>query len=218
MSHELRTPLNAIIGFSEVLQSELFGPLGAARYKDYADHIHSSGTHLLGLINDILDLSKLDAGKIVLELEEADLCALASETLHMLDSQAQKAAVRVTQSGEECLRLRMDVRRMRQILINLLSNAIKFTPEGGSVTVRIAEEDGVAVLAVIDTGIGMDADELPRALSRFGQIESGLSRKYQGTGLGLPLVKQLAEMHGGALVLDSTPGLGTTATVRLPIR
>lgn len=218
MSHELRTPLNAIIGFSEVLQSELFGALGAARYKEYADHINSSGTHLLGLINDILDLSKLDAGKVVLELEDADLAGLAAETIHLLDNQAMKAAVTVSLEGEESLRLRFDVRRVRQILLNLLSNALKFTPEGGHVTVAVAEQEGKAVLMVCDNGIGMDADAVPRALSRFGQIESGLSRKYQGTGLGLPLVKQLAEMHGGSLALESTPGIGTKVTIRLPLR
>jgi PAS domain S-box-containing protein len=214
MSHELRTPLNAILGFSEVLQSELFGPLGAPNYKDYVGHIHTSGQHLLSLINDILDLSKLDAGKIALVLESFDLAELAAEMAHLMENQAQCAGVSLLLKTESIL-IRGDKRRLRQVLLNLLSNALKFTQAGG-VTVAVHRKADAAVLTVSDTGIGIAPADIARAMTRFGQVESGFARKHQGTGLGLPLVKQLVELHGGILALESELGRGTTITVRLP--
>jgi signal transduction histidine kinase len=217
MSHELRTPLNAIIGFSEVMATEAFGPVGLPRYRDYAKDIHTSGTHLLALINDILDLSRIDSGDARLVETEIDLAALARECLRMVDGHAAKGeiALAVVSAGE-MPKVRGDMRRLKQVLINLLANAIKFTPAGGKVTVRLARmADGMS-LTVEDSGIGIAPDDIPRALERFGQVDSSLARKYDGVGLGLPLAKQLTELHGGTLTLSSKLHVGTTVTVTLP--
>ena len=217
MSHELRTPLNAIIGFSEILKDEILGPIGSARYRDYAGSIHSSGSYLLNLVNELLDFSKLDAGKLELIEEPVDVGRLVDECIHLLEPQAAKAKAHVRGLTTECrFALRADDRRLRQILLNLLSNAVKFTPEGGEVSVSVAmKKDGLAI-AVADTGIGIAEEDIPRCLERFGQIDSALSRKHQGTGLGLPLAKHLAELHGGALTIQSEFGTGTTVTVTFP--
>ena len=217
MSHELRTPLNAIIGFSEIISTGLFGPLGDGRYQEYIANIHTSGRHLLGLINDILDFSKLDAGRLDLEDHEIDLAAAVREALRMMQGQAEAAKVALIEpSDQDVPPLRADPRRVRQILLNLLSNAVKFTPPQGEVRVSILRRgDGVAV-AVADTGIGIAAEDIPRALERFRQIDSALGRKYEGTGLGLPLSKRLVELHGGTLEIESRVGSGTTITVTFP--
>jgi PAS domain S-box-containing protein len=217
MSHELRTPLNAILGFSDILKAEHFGAIGDARYRDYASAINDSGQHLLGLINDILDISKLDTGKLELHLEPVELHPLITECARYVEALAAKTGIRVQIDSETAAcTLQVDRRRLRQMLLNLLSNAVKFTPEGGDVRIsaRLAGA-GVAIM-VADTGIGMDADVIPKAFERFGQIDSSLSRKYEGTGLGLPLTKQLAELHGAALSLESKPGAGTTVTILFP--
>ena len=217
MSHELRTPLNAIIGFSEILAQEMFGPLGSPRYQDYAGTIQSSGKHLLGLINDILDFSKLDAGRLDLDEQPVDLTGIVRESNKMLATQASEAQVRVHEDLDPNLpSLLADPRRVRQIVLNLLANAVKFTPAEGEVRVSTYRTEAGIALAVSDTGIGISATDIPKALERFGQVDNRLARKYEGTGLGLPLSKRLAELHGGTLELESEVGHGTTVTVTFP--
>ncbi len=217
MSHELRTPLNAIIGFSEILATELFGPLGSARYREYAHDVKDSGSHLLSLINDILDFSKVDAGHLMLDDEDVNLRQVIEESIRMVQQQAVHQGVGLRHEIDPDLpHLHADHRRIRQVLLNLLSNATKFTPAGGRVTVIATCEAGAITLQVVDTGIGIAPGDIPKALERFGQIESDLNRKYEGTGLGLPLSKRLIELHGGELSLKSEPGAGTTVTITFP--
>ncbi len=216
MSHELRTPLNAIIGFSEVLKSQLFGPIENKRYRAYHEDIYNSGNHLLSLINDVLDITKADAGQLVLHEERVNIPAVIAECLHMVEPQARKGSVALRVAKIELYELRADARRIRQILLNLLSNAVKFTPDGGTVTVSSGLSDGGLAICVADTGIGMKAEDIPRALERFGQIDNALSRKYEGTGLGLPLSKQLIELHDGKLLIESALGVGTVASAIFP--
>jgi len=218
MSHELRTPLNAIIGFSEVLNREMFGPL-TARYRDYAKDIHESGQHLLEIIGDILDLSKIEAGRLGLRAEPVDVYPLLKACARLVRERAFDAGVRVIIAEDEPLpKIAADTTRAKQVLLNLLSNAIKFTPAGGTVslTARLAAGETVEI-SVTDTGIGMKAEDIPVALERFQQVDSQLSRRHAGTGLGLPLSKALVEMHGGSLRIESTPGSGTTVTASFPI-
>jgi signal transduction histidine kinase len=216
MSHELRTPLNAIIGFSEVIQKAIMGPL-SERYREYGADIFNSGTHLLGLINDILDLSKLEAGQFELHEEEIDLGEAIEASMRLLEPQAEKSKIQLLKAIDQSLALiRADDRRMRQVLINLLSNAVKFTPEGGKVRVSSFRTDGGLAIAVNDTGIGMTSEEIPKALEKFGQIDSKISRQYAGTGLGLPLAKRLIELHSGTLTIKSEVNVGTTVTIVLP--
>ncbi|SDG72881.1 sensor histidine kinase [Roseospirillum parvum] len=218
VSHELRTPLNAIIGFSEVLASELFGPLGARAYQTYAGDILSSASHLLDLINDILDMSKAEAGKIDIDPESLDPGAEIRAALRMVAAAARRAQVRlVPDLPAASPRLNADRRRLRQMLINLMSNAIKFSPPEGAVRVTLGREaDGALCIAIEDQGIGMDADGLARALEPFGQVDNKLSRRHEGTGLGLPLTRALIELHGGTLRLDTAPGQGTRAGLIFP--
>jgi PAS domain S-box-containing protein len=217
MSHELRTPLNAVIGFSEILRDELFGPLGDSRYREYATDINDSGNHLLRIINDILDLSKAEAGKIDMVDEVIALSELFDSSTRLLQPRLQSAELTLVQSLPDSLPgLRGDRQRLRQILLNLLSNAVKFTGPGGTVTLSAQVEAGGLVIRVADTGVGMSQSDLQKAMLPFTQIDSGLHRKYAGTGLGLPLTKSMVEMHGGSMVLDSTPGVGTVVTVRFP--
>jgi signal transduction histidine kinase len=216
MSHELRTPLNAIIGFSEIMKGEILGPI-SPRYRDYAANIHRSGSHLLALINDILDVSKLDAGKVELIEETVDVAAIVAECAALVEPQAVSSGVTLdAELPKGKYLLRADSRRLRQILLNLMSNAAKFTLAGGYVRVFISAcADGLSV-AVADTGIGIAPEDIPRAFERFGQIDSTLARKYEGTGLGLPLARHLTELHGGRLDLESQVGVGTTITLNFP--
>ena len=217
MSHELRTPLNAVIGFAEVIEKQLFGPVGSARYVAYASDIRDSGTHLLDIINDILDLSKVEAGRLELNEEDCDVAAIAASAVRLVQDRADRAGLRLEANLPLDLpRLRADSRAIKQILLNLLTNAVKYTPAGGRVAVAAALDEGGLALGVADTGIGMASEDIPRALAAFGQIDNALNRKHEGTGLGLPLVKALTEAHGGRLELESEIGVGTTATVRLP--
>ncbi|HVP84007.1 MAG TPA: HAMP domain-containing sensor histidine kinase [Rhizomicrobium sp.] len=218
MSHELRTPLNAIIGFSEVLSGEFFGPLGGERYRDYACDIHSAGNHLLRLINEILDLSRAEAGKLDLRPEELALPALVAECVKLVADRAQGQGVSLSVNLPDWLPLLFaDELRVKQILLNLLSNAIKFTPEGGRVEVAVTRDrSGGIVLSVADTGIGMAPDMISVALEPFRQIDSPLSRKQEGSGLGLSLVKSLAELHQATLCIESTLAQGTTVRVAFP--
>jgi signal transduction histidine kinase len=216
MSHELRTPLNAVIGFSETMQMEMHGPL-VERYKEYLASIHDSGAHLLSLINDILDISRFDAGHGELNEEVFDPTPKIANTMRMVEAQAVKAKVAlVTEIARDLPHLNADHRRVRQILLNLASNAVKFTQPGGTVTVRAFCAEQGFVLQVADTGIGIAPEDFIKALEPFGQVDSSLARKYEGTGLGLPLTRHMAELHGGNLTLDSAPGQGTTVTVILP--
>ncbi len=218
MSHELRTPLNAVIGFSEMMRDEMLGPLGHSRYRDYAADIHYSGALLLDLINDILDLSKAEAGRLELVDEAFDLDECARGSAKLMRERAARAGVALDHRRLAPLPpVIADRRRVQQILLNLLSNAIKFTPAGGSVVVFTTRSpQGGARLVVEDTGIGIAAEDIPRVLEPFGQAAAITHRHREGTGLGLPIVRKLAHAHGGDMALVSTPGLGTTVTVDLP--
>ena len=218
ISHELRTPLNAILGFSEMMKAETFGPLGAEQYRGYIADIHDAGAHLLNLINELLDLSKIEAGKFELVEDECDIAEIVEATVHMMGERAAQAAVAIEPRIAPALPLlRGDYRKVKQILFNLLSNALKFTPAGGRVTISadLAATGGVT-LAVADTGIGIPPHELERVLEPFTQVENLLTRKHTGTGLGLPLCKALAVLHGGTLTLTSAVGQGTIVTVVFP--
>jgi signal transduction histidine kinase len=217
MSHELRTPLNAIIGFAEVIEREFFGPVGIAQYASYAADIHRSGEHLLALINDILDLSKVEAGRFEIVEQDFALVETIDEAKRLLEIRAQKAGlVMSSEIAGDVARIYADRKLVSQALLNLLSNAVKFTPAGGKVRIAAKRDDGDLLIKVSDTGIGMAAEEIPRALEPFGQIDGTLARRYDGTGLGLTITKAFIEMHGGTLTLDSEKGRGTTATIRLP--
>ena len=218
MSHELRTPLNAIIGFSEIISSQTFGPLGNDRYRDYAADIHESGQHLLALINNILDLSKVESGMDELYEEEIEVPRLVPLLITLIKSHAEKAEVELALDLPDNLpRLIADERKLKQILVNLLGNAIKFTDPGGRVRLSVCCPDGGGFeFRIADTGIGMAPEDILTAFSKFRQVDSALNRKYEGTGLGLPLTKALTELHGGSLDIESALGVGTTVTVRLP--
>jgi len=217
VSHELRTPLNAIIGFSQIIAQGVFRPDEFERYRSYAQDIQSSGEHLLEIINDILDLSKVEAGKLVLREETTGVGALVDSTLRLVRQRATEGQVALETEIPDCAcQLRGDKRLLRQMLLNLVANSVKFTPPGGKVAVRIALEKDGLVFVVADTGIGIAREDIPKAMTPFGQVDSRLGRRYPGTGLGLPLAKAMAEAHGGSLDLESQLGIGTVVTVRLP--
>ncbi len=220
ISHELRTPLNAIIGFSEVMETETFGPLGMPRYRDYARDIRGSGVHLLNIINDILDLSRVELGRIKLHISRVEVGKLIAEVVEMLHRQAAVAEVAIETDVEADLPpIESDEQKLRQVLLNVLSNALKFTPAGGRVTICARpERDGGCRIGVEDNGIGMAPESIPIALAPFGQIDSSLARKYGGAGLGLPIARGFAILLGGRLDLSSAAGAGTTVTVTLPAR
>ena len=211
MSHELRTPLNAIIGFSEVARTEMFGPMGCEKYVEYSGDIQDSAQHLLDLINDILDMARIEAEKLELHEEAFDVAEAVSTPMHLVDSGNVKLRNMVP---ADLPLLRADKRRVKQIVLNLLSNAVKFTPKDGEVRIeaRLAGDGGIEI-CVLDTGIGMSSENIERALKPFEQIDSGLNRKYEGTGLGLPLVDRLARLNGARLEIESEPGRGTCARV-----
>ncbi|HET8727550.1 MAG TPA: ATP-binding protein [Alphaproteobacteria bacterium] len=218
ISHELRTPLNAIIGFSDIFRREMFGDLPNDRYRSYANDIHDSAIMLLSLINDILDLSKIEAGRGKLVEEKISVANLVTSTVRLIRGRAGEAGIKIGESLPPRLpNLRGDERACKQMLANLLTNAVKFTEPGGRVDVTAdLTASGELALTVTDTGIGMAAKDIPRALEPFSQIDSPMTRRHQGTGLGLPLVKSLIELHGGRLELDSEPGRGTVARLVFP--
>jgi two-component system cell cycle sensor histidine kinase PleC len=218
MSHELRTPLNAILGFSEVMANEVLGPMGNPTYRDYAGDVHESGQHLLNLINEILDLSRIEAGRYQLNEEPVTLLALAEDSCHMMELRARNKDIKIIQEFEPTLpRLFADERAVRQILLNLLSNAIKFTPSEGEVRVRVGwTAGGGQYVSVKDNGPGIPADEIPVVLSAFGQGSIAIKSAEQGTGLGLPIVQGLIAMHGGDFQLHSKLREGTEAIVIFP--
>ena len=217
MSHELRTPLNAVIGFSEMISSQTFGPVGNDKYREYAEDIRGAGTHLLDLVSDILDLAKIESGTEELHEEEADIEKLLHSVLSLVKSRAAEKEIQIKPVIPEDLPLiRADSRKLKQIMVNLMSNAIKFTDPGGEVTLKVwHSKDGFA-FQIIDTGIGIAPENIPKALSQFGQVDRGIGRTHEGTGLGLPLAKALVQSHGGSLDLQSRLEEGTTVTVRLP--
>jgi len=218
MSHELRTPLNAINGFSEIMAGEMFGPMGDARYKEYARDIFNSGQHLLAVINDILDMAKIEAGKLKLQYERVAVQDLVEDALRLMRGRAEAGGLEVSVSLQELPRIECDYRALKQILLNLLSNAVKFTPRGGHISVKGERIGGYVRLSVRDTGIGIAAEDLARLARPFEQVETQHAKTQQGTGLGLALTRSLIEMHGGRLELASEPGLGTTAAVAMPIQ
>ncbi|SME92914.1 Signal transduction histidine kinase [Tistlia consotensis] len=219
MSHELRTPLNAIIGFSEVLTLGVFGPLGNDRYRDYCQAIGDSGRHLLAVINDVLDISKIEAGKLQLHFEEVQLDKLLESCCALVRGKVDGAGILLELAPPETPlpRLWADPVKLKQIVLNLLSNALKFTPAGGTIRVSCAqvEERGIG-FSIADSGIGMRPEDVKLALQPFQQVDNSHTRRYEGTGLGLPLAKALVEQHGGELEIESALGRGTTVTVVLP--
>ena len=220
MSHELRTPLNAVIGFAEIIKNELLGAINEPRYRDYAGDIHSSGKRLLQLINDILDMTKVEAGTYHLREDVCDVVKIVGDAITLVQNLAiqNELTVRVD-VPQDIPFLFADERGVRQVLVNFLSNAIKFTPKGGDVAVSArVEPDGAIALAVVDTGIGMAPDDIPQALSPFQQLEGSHGRKYEGTGLGLSLIKAMLDLHEGSLHVDSKLGAGTTVTAKFPPR
>ncbi len=219
MSHELRTPLNSVIGFAEVMKDEVFGPIGE-RYKEYAESVHTSGQHLLSLINDVLDLSKIEAGKIELVEEETDISVVLSKCRQLLHERASAAGLHIRLEIPSPLPfVIVDGRRIKQVILNLMSNAVKFTPPGGRISLRaeLVSPQGIKV-SVADTGIGMSPEEVDVALEQFGQIDNDLSRQHDGTGLGLPIARSLAELHGGKLEVESKKDVGTTVTLWIPMK
>jgi len=219
MSHELRTPLNAINGFSEIMAGEMFGALGDPRYKGYAADILRSGQHLLSLINDILDMAKIEAGKVTLHYEEVSLKEIVEEAARLMRGRVEEAGLKLLVDAPDLPTIEADHRGLKQVILNLLSNAVKFTPEGGDIVVALSREDDDRVrVAVTDTGIGIAAEDLGRLAQPFEQVEGQHSKTTQGTGLGLALTKSLIELHGGTLTLESEPGRGTTVSFDLPIR
>ncbi len=218
VSHELRTPLTSIIGFSEVLLQERYGPLGSREYRQFAESIRESGGDLLGLINDILDISKIEAGRLELCEEDADLAHVVSACLRLIGQRAQDAGLAVLdQMPSDLPRVCVDVRLLKQVLLNLLSNAIKFTPEGGSISLNAGRHaDGSLWLSVQDTGIGIARQHHKLVFEPFEQVDNIRSRRYPGTGLGLPLAKKIIELHGGGVTLESELAEGSKITLRLP--
>ena len=217
MSHELRTPLNAIIGFSEIMESGMFGALGADKYYEYCRDIRESGQYLLEVINDILDMSKIEAGRIRLELEEVELDRILADAMRVVSGRAEDKRLMLTSLLTPGIRLRADRRALKQIGLNLLSNAVKFTPECGRVTVRGRLAGACVLIAITDTGIGITREALKKLGRPFEQVESQLTKTHHGSGLGLAIAKSLIELHGGTMRIRSTPGTGTNVVVRLPI-
>ncbi len=217
MSHELRTPLNAVIGFAELMRSEAFGALGD-RYLDYVTDIHRSGAHLLAIINDLLDLAKIDAGHMELHEEAIDLASVCRAAVMINQPRALEAQIEIDLSElPKGAAIWADERLIKQALLNLLSNAVKFSHKGGRVRLAVSDvTEGPVEISVADKGIGMRCEDIPRVLKPFIQVDGSLQRRYEGTGLGLPLTKSIVELHGGELVIDSALGVGTAVTIRLP--
>jgi two-component system cell cycle sensor histidine kinase PleC len=217
MSHELRTPLNAIIGFSEIMESGMFGALGADKYHEYCRDIRTSGQYLLDVINDILDMSRIEAGRLKLDLERVELDPVLADALRVVSAKAQDKRLKVTSDIDADVHFKADRRAIKQIALNLLSNAVKFTPEKGRILVRGRLAGGSVYVAIKDTGIGIARDALKKLGRPFEQVESQLTKTHHGSGLGLAIAKSLVEMHGGAMRIASKPGHGTIVAVRLPL-
>jgi len=218
MSHELRTPLNAINGFSDIMKKEMFGPLGDPRYKEYINDILFSGQHLLSLINDILDMSKIEAGKMTLNTEAMHIHDIIQQIIRIVRGRAEDNRLKLVYNANELPEIEADTRAVKQVLLNLATNAIKFTPEGGVVSIETHANSAGIIVKIADSGIGIAQDDLDRLAKPFEQIESEHSRQHEGTGLGLALSKSLVELHGGNFTIESVLGEGTTVTFTLPNR
>src|SRR3954451_9517105 len=217
MSHELRTPLNAILSFSEIMDQGYLGPLGSPRYTEYNRNVLDSARHLLSLINDILDLSKIEAGRYELEEEQVDLSRIIEPVVFLVRERALRKDLTLRSEIEPLPVVMGDERALKQILINLLTNAVKFTERGGEIEVSGRQDaNGEIVLAVRDTGIGIAEDQIPKVLEPFGQARNAYMAGESGTGLGLPITRSLVNLHGGSLAIDSVLGVGTTVIIRLP--
>ncbi len=216
ISHELRTPLNAIIGFSDIMKSRTFGPIGSDKYGEYAEDIHHSGTFLLNVINDVLDMSKIEAGRLKLQPEEMHIHTLVNESLRIIQVQADKANIEVNAKVPEDLVIEADKRAVKQIVINLLSNAVKFTPDGGQVSVTVKPLRGSINIVIEDTGIGISKEAIKRLGQPFEQVQDQFTKDHKGSGLGLAIARSLAQLHGGVLKIRSVVGKGTMIAVRLP--
>ena len=218
MSHELRTPLNAIIGFSEVISTQMLGPIGDPKYLEYVNDIHASGMHLLAIVSDVLDMSKIEAGKLELRCAPVAVGAVVAEAIRMVDARARSRAIRIEAGPAiDDMVVVADERAFLQITLNLLSNAVKFSPDDSEIAIRArAEYDGSFVFEIEDHGIGMSADGLERAMQPFGQVDTPATRSQSGTGLGLPITKGLVEAHGGRIEIATGLGRGTTVRVVLP--
>lgn len=217
MSHELRTPLNAIIGFSEMISGEIFGPVGNNRYAEYATDILRSGRHLLDIINSVLDLSRSDAGKLTVQNEMVDVRYVLRDCSKMLRDLCDAGSLSLAnEEPDEPVIVAGEKAKLRQIFLNLLSNAVKFTEPGGRIAVAVRQNAETVIIEIADTGIGMSADDIAVALTPFGQVDNRLARRYEGTGLGLPLTKSLVDLHRGSLEIESAPTVGTTVRVQLP--
>ncbi len=219
MSHELRTPLNAIIGFSEMMVTHMYGELGHPKYEEYLGDIHLSARHLLEIINEVLDMSKIEAGRVELDEQNVDIAGLIESVTRMMDARVLSSGIRIHSHIKPDLnRLRADPRLLRQVLINILTNAVKYSDNGGEINLKAyIADDGELTMTISDTGVGIPQDRIAEAMEPFGQLnDPRISTKYQGTGLGLPLAKAMTELHGGALKLESEEGVGTTVTVSFP--
>jgi two-component system cell cycle sensor histidine kinase PleC len=218
ISHELRTPLNAVIGFSEVMEQGLFGPLGHPKYQEYARDIHESGTYLLEVINDILDMSKIEAGRMALDIEEVDVADIVEDSMKVVGQAASERDINLSRHGPSKLLIEADRRALKQVFLNLLSNAVKFTRDGGSVDVHLSRTRGLVRISIKDTGIGIPEADILKLGRPFEQVENQFSKSHQGSGLGLAISRALVELHGGSLQIKSREGQGTTVTCTLPIK
>ena len=220
MSHELRTPLNAVIGFGEVIETEIMGPVGVASYREYAKHIVESGRHLLARVDDMLDLTKLETGKLELQYEETDTREVLTQVIRALAPLARSNDLRLALRGDASVWpvINADPRKLRQVCTALIGNALKFTAKGGSVTLSCTTTASHVTIRITDTGIGIRAEDLPLVVKPFYRVNSSYNAKYQGVGLGLPLAKAITELHGGRMEIESTPGVGTTVSITLPQR
>jgi two-component system, cell cycle sensor histidine kinase PleC len=216
MSHELRTPLNAIIGFSEIMESGMFGPLGTDKYREYCCDIRQSGQYLLEVINDILDMSKIEAGRIRLDAKQIELEPFLNDAMRVVSARADDKRLSLIARIRGGISLTADPRLLKQIVLNLLSNAVKFTPEGGRITIHARATNGAVSIAIADTGIGIPKEALARLGRPFEQVESQLTKSHQGSGLGLAIAKSLTELHQGTIRIRSTTGRGTLVLLRLP--
>jgi two-component system, cell cycle sensor histidine kinase PleC len=218
ISHELRTPLNAVIGFSEVMEQGLFGPLGHAKYREYARDIHQSGTYLLEVLNDILDMSKIEAGRMALDIDNVDVADIVEDSMKVVAQAAADRDIALSRHGPSKLMVEADRRALKQVFLNLLSNAVKFTRDGGSVDVHLSRTRGLVRIAIKDTGIGIPEADIVKLGRPFEQVENQFSKSHQGSGLGLAISRALVELHGGSLQIKSREGQGTTVTCTLPIK
>ena len=218
ISHELRTPLNAVIGFSEVMQQALFGPLGHPKYQEYARDIHASGAFLLEVINDILDMSKIEAGRMGLDIDSVDVADIIEDSMKVVSQAAAERGIELNRHGPSRLMLEADRRALKQIFLNLLSNAVKFTRDGGSVDVHLSRSRGHVRIAIKDTGIGIPEADIAKLGRPFEQVENQFSKSHQGSGLGLAISRALIELHGGTLRITSREGQGTTVICTLPMK